>query len=64
MIVWNIENYRLEKQCYKPETVYDILIDYFDTSEEEAIEAESWAELACVGETYYGDNFIIIVDEK
>ncbi len=64
VLVWTIENYRLEKRCYTAERVYDTLIDYFDTTEEEAIDAESWSELACIGESYYGENFKITIDEE
>ncbi len=64
MIVWKIENYRKSRKCYKPERVYDELTENFDVSEREAIAAESWSELACIGETFYGDGFTVTVCEE
>lgn len=42
---------------YDSRSVYDFLIDYFDHNT--AMEAESWTELACVGEWYENDDFEI-----
>ena len=42
---------------YDSRSVYDLLIDYFDHNT--AAEAESWTELACVGEWYEADGFEI-----
>lgn len=39
------------------QSVYDRLIDNF--SHDVAVEAESWTEMACVGEVYEHDDFII-----
>lgn len=64
MIVWNAENRYKSKTCYRSERVYDALVDDFEVSEEDAIEAESWAELAYVGEVYQGENFTITVEEE
>lgn len=64
MIVWNIENYRKSRTCYRAERVYDELVDNFGVSEEDAIEAESWSELACIGEVYQGEGFTITVEEE
>jgi len=44
-----------------PEAVFDWLNSQVGT--EEAIEASSWCELACVGEEYESDNFYITVEE-
>ncbi len=64
MTVWNIENYSKSRSCYRAERVYDVLLDDFNVPEEDAIEAEDWSELACVGEVYKGDGFTITVYEE
>ena len=43
-------------------SVYDFLIDYFDS--DTAADAESWTELACVGEFYENPDFEIEMMEK
>lgn len=66
MIVWKVMN-RWEDivyDRYELDSVYDVLIDRFHVTEEEAIEASSWCELACVGEVYQGEMFKIRVEEK
>lgn len=42
---------------YDSRSVYDLLIDYFQ--HDVAASAESWTELACVGELYESDGFEI-----
>ena len=42
---------------YDSRSVYDLLIDYFD--HDTAANAEGWTELACVGDLYEDDEFII-----
>lgn len=64
MIVWRVESYRKSVTCYRSERVYDVLVDDFDRTEEDAIEAESWSELASVGEVYQGDGFTVYVEEE
>lgn len=67
MIVWVIENAYKRRECYKAERVYDELVDNFGINgvdDFEAIEAESWCELAVVGEVYYGEGFTITVEEE
>lgn len=64
MIVWKVENYRKSITCYSAERVYDALVDDFNTTEEDAIEAEGWSELASIGEVYQGDGFEVYVEEK
>lgn len=64
MIVWRVENHRKSVTCYRSERVYDVLVDDFDRTEEDAIEAESWSELASVGEVYQGDGFTVYVEEE
>lgn len=64
MVVWIIENYSKSRTCYRAERVYDELIDNFGVSEEEAIEAEGWSELACIGEVYQGEGFTVTVEEE
>lgn len=44
------------------QSVYDFLIDYFDG--DTAADAESWTELACVGEFYENDEFEIEMMER
>lgn len=64
MIVWRVENYRKSVTCYRSERVYDVLVDDFGRTEEDAIEAESWSELASVDEVYQGDGFKVYVEEE
>lgn len=47
---------------YDSRSVYDLLIDYFD--HDIAEEAESWTELACVGDWYENDGFEIEMMEE
>lgn len=42
---------------YDSRSVYDLLIDYFQY--DIAADAEGWTEVACVGEIYEADEFII-----
>lgn len=42
---------------YDSRSVYDFLIDYFDHNT--AMEAESWSEVASIGEEYEHEEFII-----
>jgi len=44
------------------QSVYDLLIDYFDC--DTAADAESWTELASVGDFYENDDFEIEMMEK
>lgn len=46
------------------EDVFDIIYNFF--TEKQAIEASSWAELACYDETFYdsNDDFIIYCFEE
>lgn len=46
---------------YDSRSVYDLLIDYFDHNT--AAEAESWTELASVGDWYESDGFEIEIME-
>ena len=64
MIVWEIEDYRKSVTCYRPERVLDVMIDDFGRTMEDAIEAESWCELACVGEVYQDYGITITVREE
>lgn len=64
MIVWRVENHRKNVTCYRSKRVYDVLVDDFDRTEEDAIEAEGWSELASVGEVYQGDGFTVCVEEE
>lgn len=64
MVVWKVENYRKSVTCYRPERVLDVMTDDFDRPMEDAIEAESWCELACVGEVYQDDGITITVEEE
>lgn len=47
---------------YDSRSVYDFLIDYFN--HDTAASAESWTELACVGEWYETDDFEIEMMEE
>ena len=47
---------------YDSRSVYDFLIDYFNHNT--AMEAESWTELASVGEWYETDDFEIEMMEE
>ena len=47
---------------YDSRSVYDLLIDYFP--HDIAADAESWTELACVGEMYEADDFEIEMMEE
>lgn len=42
---------------YDSRSVYDLLIDYFDHNT--SADAESWTEIACVGDWYEADGFEI-----
>jgi len=61
MTIWKIENHDVSAKCRKLSQIYDVLISVFNVDELEAIEADSWSELACIGETYYGEGFTITV---
>jgi hypothetical protein len=54
----------VSKSCcfYDSRSVYDRLIDDFE--HDVAVEAESWTELACVGEWYETDEFEIEMMEE
>ena len=43
-------------------SVYDLLIDYFD--HDTAADAESWTEMACIGDRYETDYFAIEMVER
>lgn len=64
MIVWKVENYRKAVTCYKPERVFDVIIDDFDRPIEDALSAEGWCELAYVGEVYQDNGITITVEEE
>jgi len=64
MIVWNIESYLGNRTCYSTGAVFDTLTDKYDIPTEDAIDAESWCELAYVGEVYQGEDFRITVEEE
>ncbi len=51
------EDISISHSFYDSESVYDYLIDLFP--HEIAVEAETWTELACVGEFYENDDFEI-----
>lgn len=63
MILYSVE---IEKSgviySYKqPEDIFDLIESI--SSNEEAVEISSWAELAGVGEMYYGEGFNVEVVE-
>lgn len=64
MTVFTIENYRRKRECYSPARIVDELIELFDVDMPDAIDAESWAELAYYGEVYQGDGFTITKSEE
>ena len=43
-------------------SVYDLLIDHFN--HDTAADAESWTEMACIGDLYETDDFIIEMTKK
>lgn len=47
---------------YDSRSVYDFLIDYFD--HDRAAEAESWTEIACIGDWYEEYDFEIEMMEE
>ena len=63
MIIWKIKSYTKDFICYRPYDVYDAMIYEFRRTVEEAIEAESWCEIACIGEVYEGEDITITVEE-
>ncbi len=63
MIIWKIKSNTKDLTCYKPYDVFDAMIYEFSKTAEEAIEAESWCEIACIGEVYDGEDITITVEE-
>lgn len=56
----NVARYVKKKDTY---TVYERIMELTDNNHLEAANAESWCELACVGETYEGSCFTIEIIE-
>lgn len=64
MRVYKIENYQKEKTVYKPESVYDCLVENFGIDEDDASEAFEWCEESYDGDVYKGDGFTVKIEEE
>lgn len=64
MVTFRIATNRRDFICNEHGDVYNFLYYTLNVDAGQAIDAASWCELACIGEVYQGDDFIIIVEEN